>query len=250
MIFNRIFVASIFAVAVLIVDGAVVFAQTTSNAGGNPAAFSADEMTHDKDLGVITARGHVEINHEQRSLLADTISYNQGADIITAKGNVTLHRPSGEVIFADFMEVTGDLKNGLIQDLRAVLADRSRFAAKKATLVNDETMTLDHSSYTRCEPCKEDPTREPLWQVKAIKVVHDKKNMVVEYIDAWLEIAGIPVLYTPYLSTPDPSIKRKTGLLTPSFRISSDTGALVNVPYFQVLDDHSDVTLTDRKSVV
>lgn len=188
MIIKRILMTTVFAVAVLTMDGATAYAQSP------PASFSADDMTHDKDLGVITARGNVEINHDQRTLLADTISYNEGTDIIIAKGNVTLHRPTGEVIFADFMEVSGDLKNGLIQDLRAVMADRSRFAAKQATLVNDETMTLDYSSYTRCEPCKEDPSREPLWQIKAIKVVHDRKNKVVEYKHARLEFAGVPVL--------------------------------------------------------
>ena len=210
----------------------------------DPATFAADEMTHDKEQGVITARGHVEVNTEERTLIADSISYNQRTDTIRASGNVALHQSNGDILFAEVMEVTGDLKNGMIADIRAILADRSRFAAKQATLKNDETLTLDRGVYTRCEPCEDDPTRPPLWQLKAIKVVHDRKNKIVEYKDAWLEVAGIPVVYTPYLSYPDPSVKRKSGFLTPRFGGSSDLGFVVRTPYFHVIDEHSDLTVT------
>lgn len=142
------------------------------------------------------------------------------------------------------MEITGDLKNGLIDDLLAVMADRSRFAAKQAKLVNDETLTMDHAIYSRCEPCKDDPSRPLLWQLKSIKVVHDRKNKIIKYTDAWLEVVGIPVLYTPYLSFPDPTVKRKSGFLTPSMGGSGSMGMVARTPYFYVIDDHSDVTVT------
>lgn len=210
----------------------------------NPATFSADDMTHDKELNVITARGHVEVNHADSTLLADSISYNQTTDTIRATGNVALHQPTGDILFGDVMEITGDLKNGMIEDLRAVMADRSRFAASQATLVNDETLTMNRALYSPCQVCKDDPSRPLLWQLKAVKVVHDRKNKVIKYTDAWMEVAGIPVVYTPYLSFPDPTVKRKSGFLTPSVGSSTDLGLIVKVPYFYAIDDHSDVTLT------
>lgn len=213
-------------------------------AGEAPATFAADEMTHDKELGTITARGHVEVNHDGRTLLADTISYDQNNDIIRATGNVTLHRPNGDVLFANMMEISGDLKNGVIENFRAVLSDKSRFAASRAELINDETLTLDRGVYSPCQPCQDDPTRPLLWQLKAVKVTQDKVNKVVEYKHAWLELAGVPVLYTPYLSHPDPSVKRKSGFLPPSVGASSDLGTMVQAPYFYVIDDYSDATIT------
>ena len=236
-----------FTAAVLIAGGASAFAQ--SQAPGQapeqaPAAFSADEMTHDKELGVITARGNVEVNQGGRTLLADTISYDQGQDLIRATGNVTLHNPTGEVLFAQTMEVSGDLKNGLIEDFRAIMADRSRFAAKHAQLVNDETLTLDRAVYSPCEPCKTDPSRPLLWQLKAVRIVHDRVNKEIQYEDAWLEFAGVPIMYTPYMTHPDPSVKRKSGLLPPSFGGGGHLGMMAKVPYFYVLDDYSDITLT------
>ncbi len=236
---------ALFAAAAL--GGALVSAPAwaeQSQSEEKPATFAADEMTHDKELSVITARGHVEVNHGEHTLLADAISYNQTTDTIHARGNVALHQPSGDIFFADTMEVTGDLKNGMIDDLLAVMADRSRFAAKTATLVNDETMTMDRAIYSACEPCKDDPTRPLLWQLKAIKIVHDRTKKIITYTDAWLEVFGVPVAYTPYLSYPDPTVKRKSGLLTPSWGGSNHLGAVVQVPYYYILDDHSDITIT------
>ncbi|MEG3618943.1 LPS assembly protein LptD [Magnetovibrio sp. PR-2] len=209
-----------------------------------PARFVADEMSHDQELGIIIATGHVEVNQNDRTLLADAINYNQNTDTITATGNVALHQPSGDILFADKFEITGDLKNGVIEDLMAVMADQSRFAAQRAQLVNDETMTMERAVYSPCEQCKEDPGRPLVWQLKAVKIVHDRTEKVITYRHAWMEVFGFPVAYTPYLSYPDPSVKRKSGFLTPNWGGSSDLGFVARTPYFYVMDDHSDLTVT------
>ena len=57
------------------------------------------------------------------------------------------------------------------------------------------------------------------------------------YRDAWLEMAGVPVMYTPYLSHPDATVKRRSGFLAPSVTSSSSNGlgTIVSVPYYAVL---------------
>ncbi len=208
------------------------------------ATFSADEMSNDKTSGIITAKGHVEVIQGDQTLLADVIRYNRNKDIISASGNVTLLRPNGDVLFARTMDVTGDLKNGMLKDFRAVLANHARFAAKQAKLVNNKTLTLSRAVYTACKPCRKHPSRPLLWELKAIKVVHDRTGHVIKYTDAWLEFAGVPVVYIPYLTHPDSSVKRKSGILTPRFGASSDLGFVTRIPYFQVIDAYSDITLT------
>jgi len=246
MIMKRTLLASLSAAAIFL-SGALLAVPTHAQQipeNEQPATFAADEMSHDQTENVVTARGHVEVNHGERTLLADSISYNQNTDTLVAKGNIALHRPTGEILFAELMEITGDLKNGLISDLHAVMKDRSRFAAKQAKLVNDETLTMDRAVYSACEQCKTDPTRPLLWQLKAIKIVHDRNKKIISYYDAWMEVMGIPVMYTPYMSYPDPTVKRKSGFLTPSWGGSSDLGFVARAPYFYALDDYSDVTVT------
>ena len=196
-----------------------------------PISFSSDQMDMDNDLGIITARGNVEVVHEDRTLIADVISYNQKLDVLTATGNVTMLEPSGDVMFAARMELDGDFKNGIVNDIRMILSDRSRLAANGGRRI-DGDLDLRKAVYSPCNLCADDPTRPPLWQIKAIRVFHDSSRKVVEYTDAWLEIAGVPVLYTPFLTHPDPTVKRESGLLTPIFGSSSDLGTTFKTPYF------------------
>ena len=51
--------------------------------------------------------------------------------------------------------------------------------------------------FSPCQLCKNDPDRAPLWQIKARRAVHDQEEKEVRYRDAWIEMFGIPVIYTP-----------------------------------------------------
>src|SRR5271156_2620581 len=55
-----------------------------------PILFRADELVEDRELNLITARGHVEIAQGDRVVRADVVSYNRQSGVITASGNVTL----------------------------------------------------------------------------------------------------------------------------------------------------------------
>lgn len=209
-----------------------------------PIELTSDEVTYDRDLGVITASGNVEITQEKRTLLADTITYNQKQDLITASGHITLLEPSGEVIFGDSMELSGDMRDGIIKGLAIILQDHSRIVANGARRSNANIMEMRKAVYSPCKSCEEDPSRPVLWQIKAVKVVHDKSRQTIEYSDAWLEIAGVPVAYTPYLTHPDPTVKRRSGFLAPSLGSSSDLGFTLRTPYFYNIDPHSDFTFS------
>lgn len=216
---------------------------TNATSGDLPINFSADQMDVDNELGIVTARGSVEVIYDKRTLLADTISYNQKSDVLTATGNIVLMEPSGDVTFAEHMEISGDFKNGIIRDIRMILSDRSRVAANAGRRINED-MELTKAVYSPCELCKDDPDKAPLWQLKAVKVFHDKSQQTVEYTDAWLEVAGVPVFYTPYLSHPDPSVKRKSGFLIPSFGGSNTLGTTLKTPYYWNIAPDKDATIT------
>jgi len=209
-----------------------------------PVHLSADEMMFDQEQGLVTASGNVEIIHGQRRLRADAVTYNQKTDIVAATGNVSLTEPGGERIFGDRMEVTGDLRDATIEAIGVILTDRSRLAAAGARRSGGTIIEMRRGVYSPCNLCKTDPTRPPLWQVKAVKIVHDADTKTIEYRDAWLEVFGVPVAYTPYFSHPDPTVKRKTGFLAPSIGHSSDLGSIVRIPYYFNISPHQDATVT------
>jgi LPS-assembly protein len=212
--------------------------------GDIPVLLQADELSHDRELGIVIARGNVEISRLDRVLLADSVTYNQRDNIMTAQGNITLLEPTGEVVFSEYVELSGDLKDGIVRDIRMILSDGARLAANGARRTGGTVHELRKAVYSPCEVCREDPSKAPLWQVKAIEVTHNKPRQEISYKDAWLEIAGVPVFYTPYFTHPDPTVKRRTGLLTPSFGNSSDLGTIFRAPYYFNIDPWQDLTVT------
>ncbi len=207
----------------------------------NPVLITADQVTYDRDLGVVVASGHVEVSQDTRVLKADTLTYNERQKTVTASGNVALLDETGTVAFADYMEVTDDLKNAVIQNIRMLMADKSRMAAAVGTRKGPIDQ-LDKAVYSPCQPCVSDPQRPPFWQLKANRAVHDNDSHEIVYHDAWMEIFGVPVIYTPYFSHPDPTVKRKSGFLPPRISSSGQLGQQIQIPYYWVISPDSDMT--------
>ena len=210
---------------------------------GRPVLLSADQVSYDEELGIVIATGNVEIAQDVRVLMADTVTYNERTNQVVATGNVSLLEPDGNVVFAEYVELTDDMKNGVVRDLAVLMTDNSRFAAAGGRLEGGVRTQLRKAVYSPCELCEDDPERAPLWQLKAEKVVHDKRTHDIEYTDVWLEMAGIPVLYSPYLSHPDPTVKRRTGFLAPTMGSDSQLGFVVRTPYYFTIGPDKDATL-------
>ena len=231
------------ALAAVLAGAAVSHAQDLDDVDSSqPVLFTADELEYDDTLGVVTARGSVELTQNNRTVLADTLVYDQVNDIVTAQGNVAVLEPTGEVLFTDYAELTGNLRNAVISNLGILLSDNARLAANLARRSEGGTRTeLAQAVYSPCEVCEENP--DPLWQIKADRVVYDQTDETVRYRDATLEFLGVPLLYTPYLQHPGPNIKRQSGLLAPTFGNNSNLGGFIRVPVYIVIDDQTDATI-------
>jgi LPS-assembly protein len=224
---------------------ALAFAQTGTDA---PVLVTADSLTYDQEFGVVKAAGGVELAQGGRTLLADLVSYSERDDKVVASGNVTLMEQDGSVLFADYMELTSGMRNGFIRDISFLLSDYSRGAAAYGERRDGNTTVMHKAVYTTCELCPDDRTRPPLWQIRSDRVIHDQQAQEIMYRDAWFEMFGIPILYTPYFSHPDPTVNRRSGFLPPSYLSSAYFGQAFRVPYYYVVDDNTDVTLMPQYS--
>ncbi|MDD9917142.1 MAG: putative LPS assembly protein LptD, partial [Rhodospirillaceae bacterium] len=226
--------------AILIAAASAAAAQLS----GAPAVIQADTVTHDQELGNVVAKGNVEISQDQRILFADTVTYNQKTNTVTASGNVILLEPTGDTLFAEYVELGDDMRDGVIEQIRVLLADDSRFAAVRGKRKGGIKTTLTKAVYSPCKVCEDDPEKAPLWQLKASTIVHDQNAREIRYQNARLEMYGVPVAYTPFFSHPDPTVKRKSGFLTPSFGLSGNLGAFIQIPYFWAIDESQDATFS------
>ncbi|HEX3970598.1 MAG TPA: LPS assembly protein LptD [Stellaceae bacterium] len=207
-----------------------------------PVLVTADELQYDQDLSLVVAKGHVELSQSDQVLLADTVTYNQKTDTVTASGHVSMTQPTGDVAFADYMELRNNFRDGFIKDVRMLLFDGSRLAGNTARRVGGVRTEVRRAVYSPCQLCAADPTRPPVWQIKAEDAVDDKDLEIVEYHDATMEIEGVPILWSPYFSHPDPSVKRASGFLPPVFGNDSSNGYRFGIPYYLVLGPDKDMT--------
>jgi len=206
--------------------------------------LSAEQITYDQQSQIVNALGNVEIVQGERILKADRIIYDVQADTIKAEGNIILLEPSGEVLFADEMELENELKTGAIRNIRILFTDNSRLAAHDAIRIDENKTVMTRAVFSTCRLCEKDPDRPPLWQLKAEEVEHNKTEKTVTYSNAVLEFFGVPVFYTPYFSHPDPSVERESGLLAPEVFDSSTLGYGIKVPYYYVISEDKDMTIT------
>ncbi len=217
-------------------------AQSPNRPPQPPVLLTADTVTFDEPNGIVTASGNVELAQGPRSVRADKITYNQKTKVVVATGAIRLVEPSGDIIFADYAELTDDLKDVFIENIRVLMTDNGRVAGNEGERREGRLTRVSRGVYSPCDLCKTDPTRAPLWQIRAVRIVHDNQEHEVRYKDATMEIFGIPVAYTPYLSHPDPSVDRKSGFLTPSFGNSSDLGFILKNHYYWDIGENQDAT--------
>ncbi len=204
----------------------------------------ADNISYDQQKEIINASGHVEISRGGLTLYADKIVYDQKEDKIIAIGHVKLIDDQNNITFTDRFDISGDLKQGFSEAIKGIMSDDSLYAANRVKRKDGTHNQFDQVVYSPCHVCRTDPSKSPTWLIKSRHMVWDEETGDITHADSTLEMWGIPVMYTPYLSHPGPTVKRRSGFLTPFFGGSGNLGAIIGVPYYWAIDESKDLTIT------
>jgi len=190
----------------------------------------------------IVATGNVEILVDGSRLKAAKITYDATTDRLIIQGPITLQQGDNLLFLASSAELDGDLENGFMLGARLILARRLQIAAAEIDRVDGRFTRLSSTIASSCKisSC----SLVPLWQIRAKQIIHDAERQQLFFENAQLRVYDIPVFFLPRLRIPDPTLKRSTGFLIPSYRTSSRLGTGVRLPYFVAINDYSDVTIT------
>ena len=204
----------------------------------------ATEMHYDYTNERIAAVGNVQIYYSGSTLEADKVMYDQKTKRLHAQGNVRLTEADGKVVYGEVLDLSDDFRDGFVDSLRIDGPEQTRFAATRGERTSGDVTVFQNGVYTACEPCKEDPQKPPKWQIKASRIIHDQGEKMMYFEDARFEFFGVPLAYIPYFSSADPSAKRKSGFLVPTYHTSSVYGVSVATPYYFALAPDYDATIT------
>jgi len=224
--------------------------ELTIDAPGDPFAdggmlVEADEVKYNSETRILEATGNVLVSNQERKLSADKLIYYEDEDRVVASGTVAITEANGETYYADEADLKNQMRDGVIKSLEAVLIQNARLGGNVAYRRDGTVNEITKGVYTACNVCNEEgKSIKPKWQFKAFRVVQDKDKLKVTYRDVFFEVFGIPIFYTPYFSHADPSVKRKTGFLWPSWGTSDQLGTFIRTPYYFAFSPYYDLTVT------
>jgi LPS-assembly protein len=219
--------------------------------------ISSDKIIYNKTNQLLKTFGNSKFtDSKNRTLTADNFEYDLEKKIISAQNKVKFLDNYKNIYYfnklnADdkFDEIIG---YGLNSDL-----NKEKFQSKdkfnefiepklsgKEVSIKDNITIIKDGKFTSCKSTNEKEGC-PFWNLNANLVTHDKENKKITYKNATLDLNNIPILYTPYFSHPDPSVKREAGFLAPSFAsLSSDIGSIIKIPYFYPISQSADFTVS------
>ena len=248
----------------------------------NDYLILADDATYYKNLDKIVTRGDTEAFIESQYVInSKNVTYLHNKRILTSQYKTKIKdKDSNRVYFAEKFNyfINQKIIKGeevlIITNFNLPISDKyflenaiinlqdNKFIAKDTNIEfhkntfgednndpriegvsskGDETYTLINKGiFTSC--MKNDSC--PPWSVKARKIKHDRIKKELIYDHPIIRIYDIPVFYLPKFYHPDPSVKRKSGFLQPEINSSNVLGSSFTMPYFKVISDNKDLTLT------
>ncbi len=206
----------------------------------------ATEVDYDYNNSRVSAVGNVQMFYNGTSVEADKVIYDQKTKRLHAEGNIRMTDADGKITYANIMDLSDDYRDGFVNSLRVDTADATRMAATRADRTSGNYTVFENGVYTACAPCKDDPKKPPLWQVKGMRIIHDQIDKMLYFENAQLEFFGVPLAYMPYFSTPDPTVKRKTGFLMPAVTSNVGYGIGIETPFYWAIAPDMDATFNPR----
>jgi LPS-assembly protein len=219
--------------------------------------ISADKIVYNKTSQLLKTFGNSKFtDSKNRTLTADNFEYDLEKKIISAENKVKFLDNYKNIYYFSKLNADDKFHEIIGYNLSSDL-NKEKFQSKdkfnefieprlsgKEVSIKDNITIIKDGKFTSCKSTNEKEGC-PYWNLNANLVTHDKENKKITYKNATLDINNVPILYTPYFSHPDPSVKREAGFLAPSFSsLSSDIGATIKTPYFYPISKSADFTVS------
>tara|TARA_B100001027_G_C16266261_1_gene332269 strand:+ start:2238 stop:4634 length:2397 start_codon:yes stop_codon:yes gene_type:complete len=170
-------------------------------------------------------------------------------DIIKSKKSLILDKNDNKYIFEDLVlnlqtnEILGKEIKVEFKDTYFGNENNDPILKGRSSYSNEQELKVYKAVFSTCNTQDKECRG---WEVNSDEFRHDKEKKIFEYRNSWLKLFDYKVFFTPYFNHPDPSVKRKSGFLTPYYGTSDSLGTQLNFPYFKVIDIDKDITINPR----
>lgn len=179
---------------------------------------------------------------ESKTIESDEIEYDVKSEELKTFGNTQVTNASGQKIKSDNITISKNADNASAHDIELWLGHHVYISAEEITRDSVETIAKN-ATFTACDGCD---SYGNTWEIFGKKIIHDSSERMLYFHNTWFSLynQNIPLLWLPYYEMPDPSVKYKTGFLTPSFNTTNNMGTQINIPFYVSISDHHDLTPT------
>ena len=185
-------------------------------------------------------------------IFVEMFNYSILTNIFFSKGNIKIvdvnnnnYNFSEVYIDENKKKIIGsDAKIFLEQNIdKSNINNEPRLFANTMSL-SEKTNILEKGIFTYCKI--RDKGKCPPWTLQSKKIRHDLAKKTIYYDNVVLKVYDFPIFYAPKFSHPDPTVKRRSGLLAPSLVNSTTLGSGIIMPYFWNLGSDKDLTFTPK----
>jgi LPS-assembly protein len=184
--------------------------------------------------------GDVAFSQGRRRVAAGQVRYDQGAEQLSFAGS-SFFSDAQMAVFSQggWLDLAQD--RGALQQAEYRYRGQydARGEAAEMRMLGRQRASFDDISYTTCPP------GDNAWSLQAERLELDRADGEGVAYNARLSVAGVPLLYSPYLSFPIDD-RRRSGWLTPLFGSSDETGFDITQPYYWNIAPQMDATLEPR----
>jgi len=223
-------------------------AQTTQNTPAKPNAkaddkdapvnVSAEQMTGRPDRQINLDRD-VEVVRGETTIKADKAEYRIIKDEVEATGHVWMKRLQDRYT-GDKALMNMDSGKGYVTNPTYLFGKNGgRGKAEQIDFLSDDQAKVTEGTYSTCEAL------DPDWYIQASTMDLDSGRDVGTMHSGIVYFKGVPILGAPLMSFPL-SGERKSGVLPPTFGVTSTGGAELTVPYYFNIAPNRDLTLYPR----
>ena len=219
----------------------------------NKYEIEGENLFYDDNKKIIYSQNKTLITDtDNNKILVSMFNYLTLKNMFFSKGNIEVTDKRSNKYY--FSEIYIDEKEKKIvgSDIKSYINDENlkpdkrnepRLFANSATLTQENTV-FEKGVFTSCK--KRDGKKCPPWALRAKKIEHNAAKKTIYYTDAVMKIYDFPVFYFPKFFHPDPTVKRQSGFLMPSFQNSNNSGTSIQIPYYKVISERKDLTLFPR----
>ena len=215
--------------------------------------IEGEDIFYDDNKKIIYSQNQTTITDTSKNKIdVNMFNYLTKKKMFFSKGEIEItDNRSNEYQFSEIY--IDEVKKKIVgSDIKSFLNDEQfktdkrnepRFFANSAT-ISEENTIFEKGVFTSCK--NREGKKCPPWAIRAKSIEHNKAKKTVYYKDAVMKIYDFPVFYFPKFFHPDPTVKRQSGFLVPSFSDNSMVGFGSTVPYFWALSKDKDMTITPK----